>query len=187
MMASCGYRQVVLGLLVMILVCGGVAILAWQLTKQDILPPPYFRLRDLYGEPYQHGWGIDLPGYGPTIRYTAVQAHTLKPGSVGHEDGHLALQGGRIVFSSAGEGRCLEAVHAGEGAGLDAPLCSDSHLQMWERGVEGEEGVVRLVNSSLCITVGGNNTQGQAGSWARRDLLISKCVGGRDQIWDMVV
>ena len=183
-MPSCGYRQVLPGVLVIIIVCGGIGILAWQLTnKQDILPPPYFRLRDMYGEPYQHGWGIDLPGYGPTIRFTGVQAHTLKPGSVGHDDGHLALQGGRIVFSSAGEGRCLEAVKAGESAGLDAPLCSDSDLQRWE--VE-EEGVVRLVNTSLCITVGGNNTQGQAGPWARRDLLISKCVGGRDQIWDMV-
>ena len=183
-MPSCGYRQVLPGVLVIIIVCGGIGILAWQLTKQDMLPPPYFRLRDMYGEPFQHGWGIDLPGYGPTIRFTGVQAHTLKPGSVGHEDGHLALQGGRIVFSSAGEGRCLQAVQAGERAGLDAPLCSDSDLQRWE---VGEEGGVRLVNTSLCITVGGNNTQGQAGPWARRDLIISKCVGGRGQIWDMVV
>ena len=183
MMASCGYRQVVLGLLVMILVCGGVAILAWQLTKQDILPPPYFRLRDLYGEPYQHGWGIDLPGYGPTIRFTAVQAHTLKPGSVGHEDGHLALQGGRIVFSSAGEGRCLEAVHAGEGAGLDAPLCSNDNLQRWE--VVGS-GLVRLVTTELCITVGGQQSQAPAGPLARRDLRIRLCDGDKDQIWDIV-
>merc|ERR1712142_690013 len=176
-----GYKKVLIGVLVtVLLVCAGIGIIVWQTRFPDTLPPPYFRLRDLYDEPYERGWGIDLPGYGPTLRFTGVQAHTLKPGSVPHEDGHLALQGGRIVFSGAGEGRCVEAVQAEDEGGLDAALCSDdSSLQRWEAV---EDGLLRLVNTELCITVGGNYTEGPAGPWARRDLLIRQCVGGRDQI-----
>ena len=165
----------------------GAGFLVWFVTADSgpaCLPPPYFKLKDLYGEPFHHGWGIDLPGYGPTLRFTDVQAHTLKPENVGHADGHMALENGRIAFSAAGAGRCLEAAAAVEMSGLNANLCSDSKLQMWE--VE-EEGYVRLAYSMLCLTVGSNHTQREAGPWARRDLCLTRCYGGRDQLWAMVV
>ena len=63
-------------------------------------------------------------------------------------------------------------------------MCSDSKLQMW--GVEGD-GYVRLADSMLCLTVGINHTQREAGPWARRDICLTSCDRGRDQIWSMVV
>ena len=48
----------------------------------DLLPPSISGLKDLYGKPFIHGCGLDLQGYGPTHRYTQVQAHTLKPGGL---------------------------------------------------------------------------------------------------------
>merc|ERR1711862_137280 len=71
--------------------------------------------------------------------------------------------------NGAGEGRCVQAVMAEEGAGLDAPLCSNDNLQRWE--VVGS-GLVRLVTTQLCITVGGQQSQSPAGPLARRDLRI---------------
>lgn len=165
----------------------GAGVLVWFVTAEsgpDLLAPPYFRLKELYEEPFSHGWGIDLPGYGPTLRYTQVQAHTLKPEDVPNDDGHMALVGGKIEFSAAGVGRCLEAEEAEELSVLNAPLCSDKKLQMWEVDVEGQ---VVLVGSSLCLTVGGNDTQREAGPWARRDLLLRRCQGGREQLWALVV
>ena len=78
------------------------------------------------------------------------------------------LRGGRIEFLGAGEGRCLQAVAAEDDAGLYAPLCGDDNLQRWE--VVGS-GQVRLVNTELCITVGGQHTQAPAGPLVRRDLI----------------
>ena len=149
----------------------------------NLLPPPYFRLKDLYGEPHQRGWGIDLPGKPPNLTFTGIQAHTLKLASEPYNDGQVALQGGRIVFLGAGEGRCVQAVVAEEGAGLDAPLCSNDNLQRWE--VVGS-GLVRLVTTELCITVGGQQSQAPAGPLVRRDLRIRLCDGDKDQIWDIV-
>ena len=78
----------------------------------------------------------------------------------------------------------MEAAAAVEMSGLNANLCSDSKLQMWE--VEGVE-YVRLADSMLCLTVGSYHTQREAGPWARRDLFLTSCHGGRDQLWAMVV
>eukprot|EP00092_Neocalanus_flemingeri_P084235 GFUD01105790.1.p1 GENE.GFUD01105790.1~~GFUD01105790.1.p1 ORF type:complete len:195 (-),score=52.63 GFUD01105790.1:27-611(-) len=164
-----------------------VCILVWFATAEGgpvLLSPPYFRLKNMYGEPFNHGWGIDLPGYGPTLRFSDVQAHTLKPANVSHSDGHMKLEDGRIAFYADGGGRCLEAIKAAENSALNANICSDSELQKWE--VEGE-GMVMLVGYSLCLSVGSNETQSAAGPWARRDLLIRLCDGGIDQIWEMVV
>ena len=55
--------------------------------------------QDLHGEPFSHGWGLDLPGYGASLRLTSLQAHTLKPASARHSDGHQEVRGDRIVFT----------------------------------------------------------------------------------------
>ena len=45
--------------------------------------------QDVYGEPLSHGWGVDLPGIGDTLRFTGVQAHSLKPAAAPNTDGHM--------------------------------------------------------------------------------------------------
>ena len=87
---SCGNKKMIIaGTCALLSLLLGAGILVWFVTADTgpaLLPLPYFRLKDLYEEPFHHGWGIDLPGYGPTLRCTAVQAHTLKPENVGHAD-----------------------------------------------------------------------------------------------------
>ena len=76
---------------------------------------------------------------------------------------------------------------AEDDAGLYAPLCGDDNLQRWEVvGLVVGSGQVRLVNTELCITVGGQHTEAPAGPLVRRDLRIRQCDGDRDQIWDIV-
>ena len=88
--------------------------------------------KDLYGEPFGHGWGIDLPGIGASVKFKSVQAHTLKPNHVPHTDGHMVLENGRIVFQGDGQGRCLTARNVSEGSLLDAEPCEESNeRQVW--------------------------------------------------------
>ena len=47
--------------------------------------------------------------------------------------------------------------------------------------------MVRLAGYSLCLSVGGDDTQREAGPWVRRDLLLTLCDGGINQVWEMVV
>merc|ERR1712215_440873 len=98
-----------------------------QSEQSDILPPPYFRLRSVYGEPKGYGWGIDIPGYGPTLNLSGLlQAHTLKPAEGGeHEDMHQVLvtskiQGSQVVLLDAGQvyGSIIYTQEGGQGRGL---------------------------------------------------------------------
>ena len=38
-----------------------------------LLTPPYIRLEALLGEPMGHGWGVDIPGYGPSLNFSSLQ------------------------------------------------------------------------------------------------------------------
>ena len=174
------------GVLVLLTVFGLVAAVVWRGASPgapDLLPPPFLRLRDLYEEPNGHGWGVDLPGYGPTLTFSPLQAHTLKPASVPHQDGHLTPRADRLEFSGAGAGRCLQAAAARLGSTLAAVRCgANIQLQRWR--LEG--GLVRLAGTQLCLTVAGRETERPAGRWTRRDLSLQSCTAGRDQLWDAV-
>ena len=51
----------------LVLVFGGSVCLV------NCLSPPYIRLKDLLDEPNGFGWGIDLPGFGASLRLTDIQ------------------------------------------------------------------------------------------------------------------
>ena len=38
-----------------------------------LLTPPYMRLEALLDEPMGHGWGVDIPGYGPSLNFSSLQ------------------------------------------------------------------------------------------------------------------
>ena len=38
-----------------------------------LLTPPYIRLEALLDEPMGHGWGVDIPGYGPSLNFSSLQ------------------------------------------------------------------------------------------------------------------
>ena len=88
----------------------------------------------MFGEPFGHGWGLDLPGYGETLKFTNVQAHTLKPASVPNCDGHMKYEDNLIKFTQDGAGRCLTARSGDPNSALDAAPCSQKNktfLQSW--------------------------------------------------------
>merc|ERR1711915_1169983 len=105
----------------------GAALAIWRLNDHfnpsdgpKLMPAPYLRLLEIYEEPFGHGWGVDLPGFGPTLKYESVQAHTLKPYGSRHSDMHQVFHEGRIEFLDDGAGRCLEAKSSKSGTLLDA-------------------------------------------------------------------
>ena len=89
--------------------------------------------KDIYDEPFGHGWGIDLPGFGETLTFVNIQAHTLKPLTSGHSDGHMVHIDGKIIFTQDGEGRCLTANDNRTQSFLNADICEDdNYLQFWD-------------------------------------------------------
>ena len=110
-------------------------------------PPESFQIlwQEKYGEPFDHGWGIDIPGFGASLNFTGIQAHTLKPASVGNSDGHMKYEEvgegiigseGLIRFTEDGAGRCLTARSAAVNTSLEAIHCSERNkLQLWSIAV----------------------------------------------------
>ena len=90
----------------------------------------------MFGEPLGHGWGIDLPGIGDSLRLTGVQAHSLKPDTAVNTDGHMVYREGKVEFTQDGAGRCLTARTNQSGSPLDADPCSDHGLQSFVMEVE---------------------------------------------------
>ena len=46
----------------------------WQRQgPPPLLTPPYIRLEALLDEPMGHGWGVDIPGYGPSLNFSSLQ------------------------------------------------------------------------------------------------------------------
>ena len=78
-----------------------------------------------------------------------MQAHTLKPASVGNSDGHMVYEqvnsgdadtGGLVRFTEAGAGRCLAARTATVNSRLDAAPCSEGNtLQLWSIPVQQQK------------------------------------------------
>ena len=92
--------------------------------------------KDIFDEPFGHGWGIDLPGFESTLKFVNIQAHTLKPATSGNSDGHMIHDNGRIKFTQDGKGRCLTAKHNMTLSFLNADICEDdNHLQLWDISV----------------------------------------------------
>ena len=141
------------------------------------LPPPAPSLRGT-----KRSWlGCGLTSH---LQSATLQAHTLKPASVPHQDGHLSPRADTLEFSGAGAGRCLQAAAARLGSTLAAVRCgSNIQLQRWR--LEG--GLVRLAGTQLCLTVAGRETERPAGKWTRRDLSLQSCMAGQDQLWEAVV
>ena len=57
-------------------------------------------IQDNYGEPFNHGWGIDLPGFGESLKFKNIQAHTLKPFSTPNSDGHMKYEDQQIKVNT---------------------------------------------------------------------------------------
>ena len=76
-----------------------------------------------------------------SLNFTGMQAHTLKPASVGNSDGHMKYEEitgtrGLIRFTEDGAGRCLTARSAAVNTGLEAIHCSETNkLQLWSIAV----------------------------------------------------
>jgi len=148
----CARRRLVVIVTVAILVVAGLVAVSvaiyWHTTgPPPLLTPPYMRLEALFEEPLGHGWGVDIPGYGPSLNLSSLQAHTLKRAAGDrHADMHQFFspfpdqaacpsQGvcGQVRFTEAGLGRCMEALAARENAGLKTAACDeDSIMQMWQ-------------------------------------------------------
>ena len=182
-------RRTLIIILSCMLIVIGAALAIWRLNYSsnpsdgpNLMPAPYLRLLEIHEEPFGHGWGVDLPGFGPTLKYESVQAHTLKPNGSQHSDMHQIFRAGRIEFLDDGAGRCLEAKKSESGSHLDANNCSNSQKQKWEE----EGGQLRLAGSQLCLTVGEQDTQRPAGPFVRRDLLLEKCQRHDGQLWSWV-
>ena len=77
-----------------------------------------------------------------SLNFTGIQAHTLKPASVGNSDGHMKYEEvgegtmGLVRFTEDGEGRCLTARSAAVNTRLDAVYCTKKNkLQLWSISV----------------------------------------------------
>merc|ERR1712192_220784 len=144
-------RLVVIVTVAILVVAGLVAVsvgIYWHAAgPPPLLTPPYMRLEAIFEEPLGHGWGVDIPGYGPSLNLSSLQAHTLKRAAgERHADMHQFFspfpeqaacpsQGvcGQVRFTEAGLGRCMEALAAKENAGLKTAACDeDSIMQMWQ-------------------------------------------------------
>ena len=50
----------------------------WQRQgPPPLLTAPYIRLEALLDEPMGHGWGVDIPGYGPSLNFSSLQVVVL--------------------------------------------------------------------------------------------------------------
>ena len=74
--------MVIIVTVAILVVAGLVAVsvgIYWHMTgPPPLLPPPYMRLEALFEEPLGHGWGVDIPGYGPSLNLSSLQ---VDPGS----------------------------------------------------------------------------------------------------------
>ena len=74
--------MVVIVTVAILVVAGLVAVsvgIYWHMTgPPPLLTPPYMRLEALFEEPLGHGWGVDIPGYGPSLNLSSLQ---VDPGS----------------------------------------------------------------------------------------------------------
>jgi len=142
------------------------------LLQVESLAPPYIRLKAVLDEPNGFGYGIDLPGFGPTLSFQNIRAHTLKPTGKNDSDMKQDFVNGTIRFFEDGDGHCLEAVQATKGSSLNAPSCdSQQILQMWDIG---KDDTIRLTKFPfLCLTVEGEI--GRAGPWWKKDLKMNPC------------
>ena len=74
----CTRRRLVIIVTVAILVAGGLVAVSvgiyWSTPgPPPLLTPPYMRLEALLEEPLGHGWGVDIPGYGPSLNLSSLQ------------------------------------------------------------------------------------------------------------------
>merc|ERR1711928_76948 len=70
---------------------------------------PYMRLRDNLDEPSAFGFGLDLQGFGVNVRFTDMQAHSLKPS--GGTDMQFNMTNNQIRGYGDGEGHCVAVRH----------------------------------------------------------------------------
>ena len=82
---QCNKRRLVLILTAAILVAASLAAVAVGIFLHTasagpppLLTPPYMRLEALFEEPLGHGWGVDIPGYGPTLNLSSLQVNSSK-------------------------------------------------------------------------------------------------------------
>ena len=80
---QCSKRRLVLILTAAVLVAASLAAVAVGIflhtasaDPPPLLTPPYMRLEALFEEPLGHGWGVDIPGYGPTLNLSSLQVNS---------------------------------------------------------------------------------------------------------------
>ena len=74
----CARRRLVIIVTVAILVAGCLVAVSvgiyWPTAgPPPLLTPPFMRLEALLEEPLGHGWGVDIPGYGPSLNLSSLQ------------------------------------------------------------------------------------------------------------------
>ena len=74
----CSKRRLAIIVTLAILVAGCLVAVSvgiyWHVTSPPpLLTPPYMRLEALLEEPLGHGWGVDIPGYGPSLNLSSLQ------------------------------------------------------------------------------------------------------------------
>jgi hypothetical protein len=78
--APCSRRRLALLVAVAVVAAAAVAaVVHWQSGLSAALPPPYLRLRALIEEPHGRGWGVDIPGYGPSLNFSLLQVARRLP------------------------------------------------------------------------------------------------------------
>ena len=63
----------VVSLVAVSLVAVSVGVYWERQGPPPLLTPPYMRLEALLDEPMGHGWGVDIPGYGPSLNFSSLQ------------------------------------------------------------------------------------------------------------------
>ena len=63
----------VVSLVAVSLVAVSVGVYWERQGPPPLLTPPYIRLEALLDEPMGHGWGVDIPGYGPSLNFSSLQ------------------------------------------------------------------------------------------------------------------
>lgn len=141
----------------------------------------HMRLVDDLDRP-QDGWCLDVVGSGPNIRFDMpLIGHNIKPGLFADEAVEFS-DDGKILFP-AYPGYCVTVMglnqHALPGAALMLKRCDEQipflNAPKFQTFEHLDNGMVRLVGSDLCITMGSVSEVTFDPTHAWRTLYVERC------------
>lgn len=160
------------------------------LSTVAAVPKPYMRLIDNLDEPAKEGFCVDLEGWGDTIEWKNVQAHTCKAdgsGASAGADEQFIPEGGQVKGYGDGKGRCLQATGSAFASTIDAGTCNtECGLQAFCWHTDGR---VKLDDGKFntCLTAASTMVAGKGGVWQKRKLTLEDCTKTdiKYQAWQM--